>query len=103
MRPPKGLPKWAEKSWARMHAESDVKLTTGVTEGFIEAPAEPVEGDVKWEPPSPLARPLPTKMAYEILERECKAMREALAHLSVVLDVMEKTLHDAQTRVTPIF
>ncbi len=97
MRPPKGLPEWAKKSWSSMHAESDVKLTTGVTPGFIEAPAEPVEGDVKWEPPSPLPSPLPAKMAYEILGGECKAMREALAQMSVFLDVMEKTLHDAQT------
>lgn len=101
--PPKGVPGWARQRWSGMHAEPTVALTARVTDGFRYVPAEPVEGEVEHPLTIPLPSPLPAKMAYEILEGECEAMREALAHMSVVLEVMEQTLRDAQTRVTPIY
>lgn len=76
------------------HAEPD---------GVILVPAEPVEDDVEYAFPDALPSPLPAKMAYEILEAEYEAMREAHDRMCSALEVMKKTLQDAQTRVEPSF
>ena len=85
------------------HAELGVTLPPGVTGGFIVVPVEPVEDEAHHAFPEALPSPLPAKMAYEILEGEYEAMREAHDRMCAALEVMKQTLKDAQTRVAPIF